>query len=195
MLVRVNPAAAVAIQLIGGSDVLRNIVQRHLFGTEPSTDLAFAAPLNGLLVRMNIILSNSSQNHIMTWYIDNIHSFSQSYHALAISCITDDIKCHNCESECSAFECLHERFGSRYCVLFYLSSCCSDGVYQLCRECDRVFHKSSNKRNHIRLPMQRVNRDIVCGSIFADQLELFVLMLQHTRLMLDDFRVCQLTLK
>jgi hypothetical protein len=35
----------------------------------------------------------------------------------------------------------------------FIYSCCQDGYSNLCRECDRVFHKASIKRNHIRLPI------------------------------------------
>jgi hypothetical protein len=34
----------------------------------------------------------------------------------------------------------------------------SDGLHGLCRECDRVFHKSVTKKAHIRLPIN-VNQD------------------------------------
>lgn len=47
-------------------------------------------------------------------------------------------RCQNCEDEIQ-LECLHEQ-------------CIADRKSQLCRECDRVFHKSFLKRSHIRLP-------------------------------------------
>lgn len=36
---------------------------------------------------------------------------------------------------------------------FTMCSCIMDGLHGLCRECDRVFHKSATKRGHVRLPV------------------------------------------
>jgi hypothetical protein len=47
-------------------------------------------------------------------------------------------RCFNCESEVAQYECLGE-------------SCIRENCHLLCVECDKVFHKSSSKRAHIRL--------------------------------------------
>eukprot|EP01038_Epipyxis_sp_PR26KG_P004498 gene4498-6355_t len=48
--------------------------------------------------------------------------------------------CTNCETELAIFECLND-------------GCISDNCFQLCKECDTVFHKSVVKRSHIRIPL------------------------------------------
>ena len=41
-----------------------------------------------------------------------------------------------------------------YCTYFYFgNSCVKDKFFRLCQECDTVFHKSTMKRRHIRLPL------------------------------------------
>jgi hypothetical protein len=47
-------------------------------------------------------------------------------------------RCHNCESEVAVLECLNE-------------SCIREKCFQLCQECDKVFHKAAVKRVHIRV--------------------------------------------
>ena len=46
-------------------------------------------------------------------------------------------RCQNCEAEEAVYECLHEM--------------CTKDTRLMCRECDRVFHKSTLKRTHFRL--------------------------------------------
>ncbi len=41
-------------------------------------------------------------------------------------------------------------------LLLILYSCVKDKFYRLCKDCDQVFHKSTNKRRHIRLPLVQV---------------------------------------
>ena len=51
-------------------------------------------------------------------------------------------KCYNCETELARYECLDPSCARDTCVL------CG-----LCDDCDKVFHKASSKRCHVRLPV------------------------------------------
>lgn len=72
------------------------------------------------------------------------------------------LMCSNCEVELAVFECTHHRYDNilPVCCINKASSCMFDGLHGLCRECDRVFHKSVSKKYHIRAPIGQRSRRI-----------------------------------
>ena len=48
-------------------------------------------------------------------------------------------------------------FHAKHSLSFHLSRCMNDQSFLLCQECDNVFHKSTVKKSHIRIPVLPTN--------------------------------------
>jgi hypothetical protein len=173
-LLRLSPLSVVALQRSGGVAALGGVVLRTslLAGAETGTagpredahhessnGENFTKYFNILLQASNVlvkvaVLDSEVNAHVLSFFAFILHenaslhlqclcghpSSSSPVAPVSSSARSSPPRCVNCEMETACHQCTD-------------GSCISDEMSLLCMDCDKVFHKSVLKRNHIRVPV------------------------------------------
>ncbi len=118
-------------------DILQTIQLIAVISSEKDSNIL------GLLSSITMSLAATVTGNLLAYVIPpGINFFFELGNVYPDSVLTPERKCYNCETELARYECLDPSCLRDTCVL------CG-----LCDECDKVFHKASSKRCHVRLPV------------------------------------------
>jgi len=145
-LLKMNPINVIALE---ESKVIYSLTEKLVFFISDTNyivkeyfDLELFVEILSILQIVSVATSNRDNDitELLCQIILYI-SYSSQYQCSQISTV-DNQRCSNCEMENAMFECIHD-------------TCIKDRCAGLCFECDKVFHKASAKRSHIRLPSMK----------------------------------------
>mmetsp|Transcript_22021 Transcript_22021/g.37276 ORF Transcript_22021/g.37276 Transcript_22021/m.37276 type:complete len:3228 (-) Transcript_22021:12-9695(-) len=149
-LLRLSPLAVMALKESNGVVALGLCVVKYSsiesllsennapVGGEDDFDICRNA--SNVLMKVAVLDSDVNMN-VLAFFTFLLHENAFCQHNLisAHTAQSSTPKCSNCETEVAVFECTD-------------GGCIREDMFHLCLDCDKVFHKSALKRNHIRLP-------------------------------------------
>jgi hypothetical protein len=165
MLLRLCPLAVIALEnssaivVLGSILIERSMIAAMVMNASPPYNNITHCPAEEFRlcqsasnVLMKVAVLDAEVNvHVLAFFAFLLHENALlQYRTLSVQGAAAPIvvaaghsllpRCANCETEVAAFECTDR-------------GCICDDMFYLCVECDKVFHKSVLKRNHIRLPV------------------------------------------